>query len=93
MDRIDAETTLLEIQALHFCIGNFLNELANLSIGCERNEVDAMYKLASVAINSSDHLNTLNGILYDKINELEGYILNSYEQKQELTSSANEVSH
>lgn len=93
MDRIDAEGTLIEIQALHFCIDEYLNMLANFSVGYEKNEEGATWKLAYEASRFSGPMNVLNGILYDKINELEGYILNSCEQKQEPTSSANEVSH
>lgn len=36
MDRIDAEGTLIEIQALHFCIDEYLNMLANFSVGYEK---------------------------------------------------------
>lgn len=93
MDRLDAESTLAEIQNLQFFIGEYLRKLANLSLDCERKEVDAAWKLVHEAVRFSDHLNGLHGILQDKINELEDYTLNSYEQKQEPTSSANEVSH
>lgn len=93
MDRIDAESTLVEIQTLQFFIGEYLSKLANLSVAYERNEEGAAWKLAHEVARFSDHLNGLHGLLQDKINELEDYTLTSYEQKQEPTSSANEVSH
>lgn len=88
MDRYDAEEVIAEIQALHFCISEFLSVLANLSVRYDKHEANTEWELAYETSRISRHMNILNGILCDKVQDLKSYI-----QKQEPTSSANEVSH
>lgn len=80
MDRYDAEEVIVEIEALHFCISEFLGVLANLSARYDKNEADTEWELAYETSRISRHMNILNGILCDKVQNLKSYI-----QKQEPT--------
>ncbi|MGL9969469.1 hypothetical protein [Enterococcus sp. DIV1420a] len=84
---MDVKNTIIEIQALHFCIDDYLNMLANLSVGYEKNEAGATFELAHETARCSGHMSILSGMLYKKISELEEYV------KKEPTSSTNEVRH